>query len=209
MSDTAEKFTFRMQQPESLPEGKFQVLVPELFRFINASLPIAVGDEDAYKGFLDGVAGVILPHKDELIIPTPLFDKEMAELDRKGEFGFLTPWGGVLFYDKHRDSKGYYTIKKDLVIRGPARVLGIVEFHNEKFEQLDFKEGYAIAISSDKRDGRLMNMVLAKPGTHVVLDPMYYHGIITLTNCVVEENATKDTGTDLHYVFSPYQPNVT
>lgn len=132
-----------------------------------------------------------------------LFRKELQEATRSYPLSEPTPWGGVPI--KAVDVEKDY-IRKLLVIKQYG-ILGF-EIHKYKLEKLNILEGICLLIASqrsakDWQKGQV-SVALGKKGNKVVLEPGDEHGIIALTNCVIEEQSTNHL-TDLSYIFESDQ----
>jgi len=132
-----------------------------------------------------------------------LFRKELQEATRSYPLSEPTPWGGVPL--KAVDVEKDY-IRKLLVIKQYG-ILGF-EIHKHKLEKLKILEGICLLITSqhgakDWQKGQV-SVALGKKGNKVVLEPGDEHGIIALTNCVIEEQSTNHL-TDLSYIFKSNQ----
>ncbi|MBU1499648.1 hypothetical protein KKE48_02160, partial [Patescibacteria group bacterium] len=109
-------------------------------------------------------------------LKTPLFNQEIKLIKAKKPLSEATAWGGVNL-KKVDVAKNY--IKKLLVIRKYG-ILGY-EYHKKKIERLKILEGYC-----------LVNFKLAKPGDKFKYVPGEEHGVVALTNCVIEEQSTNN-----------------
>jgi len=121
-------------------------------------------------------------------IKTPLFNQEIKLIKAKKHLSEPTLWGGV---NLKKVDVGKDYIKKLLVIRKYG-ILGY-EYHKKKIERLKILEGYC-----------LVNFKLAKPGNRFKYAPGREHGVIALTNCVIEEQSTNDLD-DLIFIFNSKQ----
>jgi hypothetical protein len=132
-----------------------------------------------------------------------LFAKELKEGTKDYPLSESTPWGGVPLKQVNVD-KDY--IRKLLVVKQYG-ILGF-EIHKQKLEKLKVLEGMCLLISSQHErknweKGRV-SIQLGKPVDKVTLQPGDEHGIIALTNCVIEEESTNHL-TDLTYIFQASQ----
>ena len=128
-----------------------------------------------------------------------LFAKEMEQATSNYPLSEPTDWGGVPLKEVNVD-KDY--IRKLLVVKQYG-ILGF-EIHKEKLEKLKVLEGICLLISSQHnkkgwQKGQV-SIALGKKGDKVILQPGDEHGIIALTNCVIEEESTNHL-TDLTYIF--------
>lgn len=132
-----------------------------------------------------------------------LFTKELREGTKNYPLSEPTPWGGVPL--KAVDVEKDY-IRKLLVIKQYG-ILGF-EIHKHKLEKLKILEGICLLITSQHgvknwQKGHV-SVALGKKGNKVVLEPGDEHGIIALTNCVIEEESTNHLD-DLVYIFNSFQ----
>lgn len=132
-----------------------------------------------------------------------LFAKELKEGTKNYPLSEPTIWGGVTL--KEVNVKKNY-IRKLLVIKQYG-ILGF-EIHKEKLEKLKVLEGICLLISSQHskkgwQKGQV-SIVLGKKGDTALLQPGDEHGVIALTNCVIEEESTNHL-TDLMYIFKSAQ----
>jgi hypothetical protein len=202
MNTLGKGYIFRMANIPSPLEPRFDSLVRELSHFVNGTP--AIHDEESYSAFLNSIAKIITGHQAALEMPTPLFDIEIQPILKGYEYRFQTQWGGVVNKLLTSNDGAWYDVQKYLVIQQKG-MLGL-EYHEHKHEELQVKEGLCIGISSihrseDWKEG-YVTLMLMKPGDACVMEPGDEHGLIALTNCVVEETATKDSGGDLYFVFS-------
>lgn len=112
-------------------------------------------------------------------------------------------WGGVAL-KKVDVAKDF--IQKLLVIN-KFGILGF-EFHKEKLEKLNVLEGYCLVFYSNHKarswqQGQIV-VKLAATGDKFEFQPNDEHGIIALTDCVVEETSTNHLD-DLFYIFKASQ----
>lgn len=112
-------------------------------------------------------------------------------------------WGGVTLkkVDVEKDF-----IRKLLVINRLG-ILGF-EIHRQKLEKLRVIEGFCLVVySNHAKNGWKQGMITLKaagPGDKFVFQPNDEHGIIALTNCVIEESSTNHLD-DLVYIFPSQQ----
>jgi len=142
---------------------------------------------------------VIELKKEKLPNDSSLFTKELTSINTTSPLLEKTPWGGVSI-KKVDTAKNF--VQKLLVIQQYG-ILGF-EIHNRKLEKLNILEGLCILISSQHKSklwkkGNVI-LILGKKGTKVTFQPGDEHGIITLTNSVIEETSTNHLD-DLVYIF--------
>lgn len=132
-----------------------------------------------------------------------LFEKEVKDLTIHSPLIEITPWGGVCI-KKVDTAKNF--VQKLLIVREYG-ILGF-EIHNKKLERLHILEGNCLLISSQhaKKNWKRGQVVisLGQKGDKAVLQPEDEHGIIALTNCVIEETSTNNLD-DLVFIFPSKQ----
>ena len=128
-----------------------------------------------------------------------LYEKEIAEIERKAPLTEKTAWGGVSL--KKVDVDEDY-IRKLLVI-GKFGVLGF-EIHKLKHEHLKIVEGLCLVLYSNHAENNWksgeISIRIASEGDKFEFLPGDEHGIIALTNSVIEEQSTNHLD-DLTYIF--------
>jgi hypothetical protein len=194
-------YVFRMAKGPSALEPRLDLFVRELTVFVDGTGTIHNAVE--FNSFLKRAGGIIARHQAELELESPLFDREIQSIHEGWEFRFPTPWGGVANKDLSTSDDVYYAVRKYLVIQQKG-MLGF-ECHENKLEELQVLEGLCIGISSIHGapgwEKGCVALTFMKPGDRCVMEPGDEHGIIALTNCVVEEKAKNDTGGDLEFIF--------
>lgn len=156
-----------------------------LFKFLERKF--AVSSEKEYNWMLKQIIN-LSKGKYHYKIKTPLFDREIQLIKAKKPLSEATAWGGVNLI-KVDVGKDY--IKKLLVIKKYG-ILGW-EYHRRKIEKLKVLEGHC-----------LVNFRPAKPGDRFRYLAGEEHGVIALTNCVIEEQSTNDLD-DLIFIFNSKQ----
>lgn len=196
-------YTFRMHEGESVFAKAYPEIAAEISAYVDASLPIS--DDDAYNAFVHGITDIIANHASELAIPTATFEKEMGPIQRQSEITKAVPWGGVSF--QHVNVPENY-IQKLLVIQQRG-ILGF-ELHHKKHEALEVLDGYALIFASSHdmpgwQRGQV-KLTFAGVGDSFVLPPEDEHGMIALTNCIVQETSDNELeAADLIFVFNSQQ----
>lgn len=190
MAPAKAAYTFRI--PKTKRKSTIEVEHPEfaieIRKLINDSLPIH--NKKEYTKFIKRVTRIISKHREELTIPNPIFKVEMENLP-KDELNLVIPaWGGVApkVVDVKNEIRMKYLIVKQAL--SPSGVLG-PEYHILKDEHLTILEGFVILIGSEPeawKNGQV-TMTFAGPGDTCTLHPGNRHGIIALTNTVIQEDA--------------------
>lgn len=134
---------------------------------------------------------------------SPMYNKEIIPISKSEPLTERTPWGGVAPKEVHVDKNH---IKKLLVIAKHG-VLGL-EIHKLKHEKLKILEGICIVLYSnhsrhDWKPGKI-SVKIAFPGYKFEFLPNDEHGIIAITDCVIEEKSTNHLD-DLVYIFKASQ----
>ena len=121
--------------------------------------------------------------------PSKLFKDELIQINKGKPLTEKTQWGGVSLkkVDVARDF-----IQKLLVINTYG-ILGF-EIHKYKLEKLKILEGTCLVLYSNHKanewkKGRV-KIDLAKKGDKFEFQPNDEHGIIALTECIIEETST-------------------
>lgn len=133
-----------------------------------------------------------------------LYAHDIHEITRKAPLTEPVVWGGITY--QFVDIAGN-KVKKNLVV-GRGGTLGF-EYHDFKHEQLDVFEGFCIFISSihgsDGWQEGNVTLQLATKGDTITFLPKDEHGLIALTDCVVQETSTFHLE-DLIFIFNSSQP---
>jgi hypothetical protein len=131
------------------------------------------------------------------------FGKEIGAINALKPLTEKTVWGGVAL-KKIDVSKDF--IQKLLVIRQYG-ILGF-EIHKHKLEKLKVLEGECLFIYSNhyQKGWRKGNVFVqyANQGDKLTLQPGDEHGMIAMSNCVIQEISTNHLD-DLVYIFSSKQ----
>ena len=127
-----------------------------------------------------------------------LFKQELSLIQNKKPLTEPTVWGGVTLkkVDVAKD-----LIQKLLIIQKNG-VLGF-EIHKEKHEHLKVLEGYCLVfwINHNGKANTTISVQLAGPNDEFTFKPKDEHGILTLTNSIIEETSTNHLD-DLVYIFN-------
>lgn len=132
-----------------------------------------------------------------------LFKKEIKPILKEKPLTEKTPWGGVVLKKVDVD-KNY--IRKLLVIRQYG-ILGF-EVHKFKIEELKILEGKCLMIKSCHRErdwekGKV-EIISSKTNDKFKFFPADEHGLIALSDCVIEEKSTNHLD-DLIFIFNSKQ----
>ena len=127
------------------------------------------------------------------------YQREIIPIKRGHPLTQKTPWGGVSLKEV---DVGNDHIRKLLVIK-KFGLLGF-EYHRKKHEHLRIVDGSCIVLysnhkSSNWKKGKVA-FKLAGKGDKFKFLPFDEHGIIALTNCVIEETSNNHLD-DLVYVY--------
>lgn len=195
------KYTFRYLTLYKQSEEPYKAFISDLTALLS-STP-AIESEEAYNAMLFSMNEVIKKHDMLFQAPSPLYTKEIEPIKAKKALTEPTPWGGVSL--KKVDVENDY-IQKLLVI-GKYGILGF-EIHDYKHEHLNVLEGLCLFIHSVHNDSNwkegVINVSLVKPKDTITLLPGDEHGMIALTDCVVEETSTNHLD-DLIFIFNSNQ----
>ena len=131
--------------------------------------------------------------------PAPLYKKEIIPIKGRLALTEGTPWGGVSL--KKVDVERNF-IKKLLVV-GKLGKLGF-EYHRKKHERLEVVEGKCLVLYSNHANGMgkgEMDCKIAAKGDRFYFMPYDEHGILALTDCVIEEKSTNNLD-DLVFIYN-------
>lgn len=176
-------------------------ILKELTNYINKSKQISTTSQ--YNNTVKKIVSIV---KNIKILPKAkfaIYHKEIIPISKSAPLTEKTPWGGVSL--KNVDVEKNY-IRKLLVV-AKWGVLGF-EIHKLKHEKLKILEGICMALypnhakSNWKQGG--ISVKLAAAGDKFEFLPKDEHGIITLTDCVIEETSTNHLD-DLVYIFKASQ----
>lgn len=176
-------YTFSLTTKPTTP------FLQKLHELLANTKPIA--NETAYNHLLQHIITLAKTYPENKT-QGPLFQKEIKEAIRPYPLSEPTVWGGVVL--KHIDVEKN-SIRKLLIIKQYG-ILGF-ERHKKKIEKLNVLEGACILITAH-------SLTLATIGDKITLHPGDEHGIIALTNCVIEEKSTNHLD-DLTYIFPSQQ----
>jgi len=145
----------------------------------------------------------ILDKSNRIKVNTKIFDTEIAATSTPHPLTEKTPWG-IVSLKKVNVEKDF--IQKLLVIK-KGGILGF-EIHKKKMEKLKILEGVCLSLTSNHKAKDHINgsikLKVVGPSDRIVLYPLDEHGIIALTDCVIEETSTNHL-TDLTYIFPSKQ----
>lgn len=204
----AYKFVFRSstsRQTKKAAKDLFSdQLVKSLQNAIDQQTPIA--DVEMYNQFIKALMDQVRKHQKDTSLPSSLFDKEIGPIHDKTPLTEPVVWGGVSLkkVDVEKDF-----IQKLLVV-GKFGILGF-EIHEQKLEHLRVLEGLCLVLYSNHhvdgyKEGEV-KMQLASVGDTFRFEPHDEHGIVALTNCVIEETSTNHLD-DIVYIFKSSQAKV-
>ncbi len=179
-------------------QTKYQSFLKDLQRYLEENNDF--DSQSSYTARIQGIKSVIEKHKDSFILKTPLHAKEIDPVEKRRALTEPTPWGGVSL--KKVDVARNY-IRKLLVVNALG-VLGF-EYHDFKHERLKILEGVCLLIYSNHKSrgwkkGRVL-ITLSVPGDRATLLPYDEHGVIALSNCVIEEQSTNHLD-DLIFIYT-------
>ena len=125
------------------------------------------------------------------------FTQELEMVKKHKPLTEPTPWGGVTLkkIDVEKDF-----IQKLLIIKKYG-VLGF-ELHKKKKEHLKILEGYCLVfyINRQGKKNNTITVQLGSVGDEFDFAPNDEHGILTLSDCIIEETSTNHLD-DLVYIF--------
>lgn len=183
---------------------KSQVKTQNLLKLLKSHLGSfkSIDNEKEYNLLLASIINLIKQNKSDSQ-KSPLLEKEIGPIQNSKPLTEKTPWGGVAL--KKVDVEKDY-IRKLLVIK-QFGILGF-EIHKYKVEKLRVLEGECLFIYSNhkakvwKSGNVFIKHVI--PGDRLVLLPGDEHGMIALTDCIVEETSTNHLD-DLIFLFNSEQ----
>lgn len=195
------KYEFEYSQLSKTETSQFDPFIKELTQLLSTHRPVET--EIEYNKFLMDLFVVIKHHEDQFTVTSPLYDKEIGPIRAKKALTESTAWGGVAL--KKVDVDENYVRK--LLVVGKNGILGF-EIHEFKHEHLEVIEGICLFIHSvhankDWKEGKV-NLSLVQRGDTITLLPGDEHGIIALTDSVVEETSTNHLD-DLIFLFNSKQ----
>lgn len=125
------------------------------------------------------------------------FKDELLLVKKRKPLTESTVWGGVIL-KKVDVAKDF--IQKLLVIK-KFGVLGF-EIHKKKEEHLKILEGYCLVfyINHQGKKNNTITVQLGSVGDKFTFAPNDEHGILTLSDCIIEETSTNHLD-DLVYIF--------
>ena len=154
--------------------------------------------KDAYQRFLKSLISEIKQNP-PASKTSKNFKNELLQIAKAKPLTEKTPWGGVAL-KKVDVAKNF--IQKLLVIKNYG-ILGF-EIHKNKLEKLQVLEGFCLVLfsnhnSKDWQRGKVI-VKLAKAADKFEFLPGDEHGIIALSDCIIEETSTNHLE-DLIYIF--------
>jgi len=129
-----------------------------------------------------------------------IFKQELTDIQKKKPLSEPTVWGGVTL-KKVDVAKDF--IQKLLIIKKYG-VLGF-EIHEKKHEHLKIVEGCCLVfwINHRGKPKTTITIQIAGPKDEFTFEPKDEHGILTLTDCIIEETSTNHLD-DLVYIFNAH-----
>lgn len=195
------QYEFEYSQLSQKDTSQFNPFITDLTQFLQGHTPVST--ESEYNEFLKELFEVIHVHQDLFTLTSPLYNTEIGPIQAKRALTEVTPWGGVAL--KKVDVDENYVRK--LLVVGKKGILGF-EIHELKHEHLNVLEGICLFIHSVHEDPGwkegVVNLSLVLPGDTITLLPGDEHGIIALTDSVVEETSTNHLD-DLIFLFNSKQ----
>lgn len=201
-------YSFRYKDSNQPITEIYKPFIEELREYLDQSSTIAT--ETAYQSLLTGIDAILQRYSDRFAVRSKLFTDQIGLIEANRSQTFPTPWGGVShtfidvdgLYEKDINKR----VKKYLVIKQRG-ILGF-EIHKEKYEHLEVTEGVCLFIYSnhkhkDWKEGEIF-LTLAEKGATATLLPGDEHGMIALTNCVVQETSSYHLD-DLIFLFNSQQ----
>jgi hypothetical protein len=130
---------------------------------------------------------------------SPIYSKEIGPIRKGLALTERTNWGGVSL--KKVDVENDYVRK--LLVVGRSGVLGF-EYHKLKRERLKVLEGFCLVLYSNHRSrgwrrGKT-SWKIASAGDSFEFLPFDEHGLMALTDCVIEERSTNHLD-DLMFIY--------
>lgn len=160
-------------------------------------------DQSSYNDFVTGLMKTIAETKRAETDASEIFHKELAQIEKKTPLIEKTPWG-LVSMQKVDVAENF--IQKLLVIKQDG-ILGF-EYHERKHEKLNVLEGVSLIIyanhaSEGWEKGQLTAQIAAHGDTFEFM-PYDEHGMVALTDAVIEETSTNDLD-DLIFIFDSHQ----
>lgn len=178
----------------------YTTLVADIRSICNRYLNIQSTEQ--YNVFLRDLTNCLRMHKTSST-KSSLFQKEMQDINTAVPLSEKTVWGGVTL-KKLDVAKDF--VQKLLVIK-KLGILGF-EIHNLKHEKLKVLEGVVLVLYSNHakkgfKKGKI-TLSIGTPGDKFEFLPKDEHGMIALTDAVVEETSTNHLS-DLVYIYPSAQ----
>jgi len=162
-----------------------------------------IDSENEYNDFLKKIASVARKYYgSQSRKKNSLFEKEIKLIETQKALSQKTVWGCVNLKQVDVDKD---FIRKLLVIR-QFGFLGF-EIHDFKIEKLNILEGECLIISSKhktKDPKGNVELIFSQKGDRFEFFPGDKHGVIALTDCVIEETSTNHLD-DLIFIFNSKQ----
>lgn len=175
-------------------------IVSELSSFRKNTPTITTADE--YNALLRKLVALLKQHSFPKT-PAVTHDNEIKAILQSKPLTEKVIWGGVSL---KKIDVAKNLVQKLLVINAFG-ILGF-EIHQKKLEKLKVLEGFCLVLySNHKKKGwekGAVSLKLAGPDDCFTFEPHDEHGIIALTDCVIEETSTNHLD-DLIYIFPSKQ----
>ncbi|NBW41726.1 hypothetical protein EBR25_12095 [bacterium] len=152
--------------------------------------------QQEYRSFCDSVASI-----EHALSEAPLFQKLLGDINSRANDPMIiqTPWGGVFVESLENNNT---IVEKNLVVKGGKYLA--YEKHEEKIEELTWKEGLGVLIYRPEDETELRTAIIQQ-GFAIKLRPGQEHAIIAISDLVVWEESLDPKGMDQDLIFL-YQP---
>lgn len=197
------RYTFFFSPPTSQTTKVFSNSHPfviALTTSLNTSKPVST--MASYNELIHSLVEIAKKHKFPTMTNT-IHKCEIEAVAKNSPLSEKVIWGGVTLkkVDVARDF-----IQKLLVVNKHG-ILGF-EIHEKKLEKLKVLEGICLVIYANHKSPSYaqgqIRIQLAMPGDTFVFQPFDEHGIIALSDCVIEETSTNHLD-DLVYIYPSKQ----
>ena len=181
-------------------DKKSNVKIPTITKLVAGAKDFR--SKSDYQEFLENIIKA-LKQTSRKTKKTSIFPKEIIPIENNKPLTEKTSWGGACL--KNVDVEKDF-IRKLLVIRKHG-ILGF-EIHRKKLEKLQILGGECFVLYSNHKSknwqkGKI-SLTYAAPNDRFEFSPMDEHGIVAITDCVIEETSTNHLD-DLTYIFKADQ----